>query len=195
MIKAIAAALAVGVASVAIAAPETYQIDPTHTYPSFETDHMGGKSVWRGKINQASGMITLDRAAKNGRVDVRMDMSTISFGLGALDEHVKKADFLDVAKYPTAIYKGRMTGWSGDVPTAVDGELTLHGVTKPLKLTINSFKCSPHPMLRVDNCGADASAAFNRDDFGIDGGKPNGFLMFVRLAIQIEANKLGPAKQ
>ena len=195
LIKVTTALLALGVSGTVFAVPETYQIEPTHTFPSFETDHMGGKSVWRGKVNKTSGVITLDRAAHNGAVEVTMEMSTINFGLEAMDKHARGADFLDVEKYPTASYKGKLTGWNADTPTAVEGELTLHGVTRPLKLTINSFMCKPNPMLKVDSCGADASASFNRDDFGIDGGKSFGFLMFVRLAIQVEANKVGPAAQ
>jgi polyisoprenoid-binding protein YceI len=190
MIRIMAALLAIGMADAVIAAPATYEMDPAHTYPSFETDHMGGKSIWRGKITKTTGTITLDRAARNGTVEVTMDMSSISLGLEALESHVRGPDFLDVGKYPTATYRGKLTGWQGDRPTAVEGELNLHGVTRPLRLTINSFMCGPHPMLKVDSCGADASAAFNRDDFGIDGGKAYGFLMFVRLAIQVEANQV-----
>jgi polyisoprenoid-binding protein YceI len=190
MLRTTAIWLAVSVAHVALAAPVSYQIDPMHTYPSFETDHMGGTSVWRGKINHTTGKITMDRAAQQGTIEVVMDMSTINFGLGAMDDSARGAEILDVAKYPSATYKGRLSAWKGDTPTAVDGELTLHGVTRPLKLTINSLKCQPHPMLKTELCGADASAAFNRDDFGIDAEKSYGFLMFVRLSIQVEANQI-----
>jgi polyisoprenoid-binding protein YceI len=192
--KLFAALVAFGQFGAACAAADVYQIDPKHTYPSFEADHMGGKSVWRGKINKSSGTIALDRTAKTGSVDVTMDMTSINFGLTAMDDHARSADFLDVAKFPTASYKGKLTEWKGDAPTAVDGELTLHGVTKPLKLAIHSIKCMPDPMLKVESCGADASASFNRDDYGVDGGKAWGFQMFVRLAIQVEAAKIPAAK-
>jgi polyisoprenoid-binding protein YceI len=194
MFKTLIALSTVVATGAVLAAPETYQIDPQHTYPSFEADHMGGKSVWRGKIKRSSGTITLDRVTKNGTVDVTMDMASIDVGLDALDKDLRSAAYLDVEKYPTAIYKGRLSDWKGELPTAVDGELTLHGITKPLKLAIKSLMCKPNPMLKVDSCGADAAASFNRDDFGLDGGKSFGFLMFVRLAIQVEANKIGAAK-
>lgn len=171
----------------AMAAPVTYNIDPSHTYPAFEADHMGGLSLWRGKFNKTSGKVVLDTAARAGQVEVTVETASINFGLAAMDRHMMGADGLDVEKFPTATYKGKFSKWNGDVPTEVDGELTLHGVTKPLKLTINTFLCKPNPMSRRETCGADASATFNREDFGIDYGKNFGFKMDVKLLISIEA--------
>jgi polyisoprenoid-binding protein YceI len=91
----------------------------------------------------------------------------------------------DVAKYPTATYKGKLV-FNGDKPVAVDGFLTLHGVTKPVKLEIKSFKCFTNPMLKKEDCGADAYASINREDFGVSYGKAYGFDMNVNLAIQVE---------
>jgi polyisoprenoid-binding protein YceI len=178
--------LAAGAAS---AATVTYNIDPAHTYPSFEADHMGGLSVWRGKFRSSSGTVRLDAAARSGDMDITVDTASIDFGHVKLDEHAKSADMFDVAKFPTATYKGKFSKFKGGAPTAVDGELTLHGVTKPLKLMINSFKCQPNPMTKKQTCGADASAMLNRADFGIDYGKAYGFNMGVKLAIQVEAVK------
>jgi polyisoprenoid-binding protein YceI len=170
-------------------AADTYQVDPSHTYPSFETDHFGGLSVWRGKFTKTTGTITLDRAAKTGTVDLNIDPASIDIGNAKLDEHVKGPDMFDVAKYPTAAYKGKVV-FKGDVPTAVDGELTLHGVTKPVKLNIDKFKCMPHPMLKGHEvCGADATGTFSRADFGVDYGVKMGFKPEVKLAIQVEAVK------
>lgn len=175
--------------SIAIAAPVTYNIDPTHTYPSFETDHMGGLSVWRGKFNKSSGIIVLDREAKTGSIDVSIDTSSVDMGHDKLNEHTRSDEILDTTKYPTAVYKGKFSQFNSSGPTEVKGELTLHGVTKPLTLTINSFLCKPHPMLKREVCGADASAKFNRKDFGIDFGEAYGFKMDVTLQIQVEAIK------
>ena len=194
MSKTVASLSALCLAVSALAAPGTYRIDPRHTFPSFEADHQGGKSIWRGKITKTTGTITLDRAARSGTVDVTMDMSSISFGIAAMDDHIRSPDYLDVARYPLATYKGKLTGWHGDAPGMVDGELTLHGVTRPLQLSINSLLCKPDHALKVESCGADASGSFNRDDFGIDGPKAYKFLMFVRLAIQIEAFKIPSPK-
>jgi polyisoprenoid-binding protein YceI len=177
------------VAGAAYAAPEHYQIDPAHTYPSFEADHMGGLSVWRGKFRSSSGTVTLDTAAQTGTVDITVDASSIDLGMDKLETHVKSAEMLDVAQFPTATYKGKLTNFKNGSPTQVDGELTLHGVTKPLKLEIRSFKCQPNPMTKKQTCGADAAASFDRSDFGIDYGKAYGFNMGVKLAIQVEAAK------
>lgn len=182
------AALAVLAAS-ATAAPEKFNIDPQHTYPAFEADHMGGLSLWRGKFNRTSGSVTLDTAAKTGSVEVTVDMASIDFGNDALNVHATSASMFDAKKYPTATYKGTISKWNGDAPAEVDGQLTMHGVTKPVKLTVSTFLCKPNPMNKVMTCGADASATFNRDDFGVDEGKSYGFRMATKLLITIEAAK------
>jgi polyisoprenoid-binding protein YceI len=169
-------------------AADTYKIDPSHTYPSFEADHFGGLSVWRGKFNKTEGSIVVDRAARTGSVDIDIDATTIDFGNDKLNEHAKKAEMFDVAKFPTATYKGKLV-FNGDNPASINGELTLHGVTKPVTLTINKFKCIQHPMLKREVCGADASATFNRSDFGVAYGTQMGFNPEVKLAIQVEAVK------
>ena len=174
-------------AGAAAAAPATYEIDPQHTYPSFEADHMGGMSVWRGKINSSAGKIVLDKQAGTGTVDVTIDMKTIDFGIDALNAHAQTADLFDTAKYPTATYTGKLAKFQNGAPTEVEGTLTLHGVSKPVTLKINSFMCKDHPMKKKEFCGADASATLNRDDFGVDFGKQMGFKMGVTLRIQIEA--------
>ncbi len=186
--KAIAAA-ALAVASVsAIAAPTTYNIESNHTFPSFEADHMG-ISFWRGKFNKSSGTIVLDRAAKTGTLDITIDTASIDFGHDKMNEHAKNKDMFNVEKFPTATYKGKSIKFNGDTPVAVEGELTLLGVTKPVTLAINKFKCIQHPMFKREACGADASATFNRADFGLNYGVPMGFSPEVKLAIQVEALK------
>ncbi|MFX1736029.1 YceI family protein [Paraburkholderia sp. A1RI_3L] len=167
----------------------TYNLDPTHTYPSFETDHFGGVSVWRGKFTKSSGTVVLDRAAKTGTVDVTIDASSIDTGNGALDKHVRSAEMLDVEKYPTAVYKGTSIRFDGDKPVEVIGTFTLHGVTKPLNLKIDSFKCFTNPMLKREVCGADATAQFDRADFGVNYGQAYGFKMATTLQIQVEGVK------
>lgn len=174
-----------------LAAPVTYQVDPSHTYPSFAADHFGGLSVWRGKFDSSSGTIVLDKEAQTGTVDITIDTSSIDFGQAKLNEHVKSAEMFDVQKYPTATYKGTLTNFKNGAPTEVQGELTLHGVTRPLNLTINSFMCKMTPMAKKERCGADASATFERSDFGINYGDKYGFNMAVKLAIQVEATPTG----
>lgn len=189
-LRTLVAALSAVAATAAFAAPATYQLDPSHTYPSFEADHMGGLSKWRGKFEKSSGTVTLDRAAKTGTIDVTVQTDSIDFGMAKMNEHAKSAEMFDVAKYPTATFKGNFTKFNGDVPTEADGQLTLRGVTKPVKLEIGSFKCMPSPMLKGrEVCGADAEAKFNRDEFGVDYGKAYGFNMETKLKIQVEGVK------
>ena len=167
---------------------ETFDIDPTHTYPTFEADHMGGLSLWRGKINSSTGVIKFDGEAQSGSVDVLMDMTTIDFGLDEMNEHAMSDDMFDVENYPTARYVGDLVFANGE-PSEVSGKLTLHGVTKPVSLKINSFKCMFHPMKLKKACGADAEGNLKRDDFGVDYAKAFGFNMDVKLRISVEGLK------
>ncbi|HYB34305.1 MAG TPA: YceI family protein [Steroidobacteraceae bacterium] len=183
---ALPAAMLALVAGSAMADPVTYQIDPAHTYPSFEADHFGGLSVWRGKFDKSSGTIVLDRQQGAGTVEVTVDAASIDFGMPKLNEHAKSDEMFDVAKYPTATYKGKLAGFKDGMPTKVEGEFTLHGVTHPLTLTITQFKCMANPMDKKEHCGADASGSINRADYGISYGDKYGFKMDVKLAIQVE---------
>jgi polyisoprenoid-binding protein YceI len=173
----------------ATAASTTYNVDPDHTHPSFEVDHFGGVSIWRGTFKKTSGTVQIDTAAKTGTVDVVIDTATIDFAHDKLNEHVSSPEMLDVAKYPTAEYKGKFVEFVDAVPKTISGNLTLHGVTKPVTLTINSFKCFQNPMLKKQVCGADASGTFNRADFGVNYGQQYGFKQDVLLRIQVEGVK------
>ncbi len=164
---------------------QTYNIDPNHTYPSFEADHFG-ISTWRGKFTKTSGVVTLNKADKTGTLDITIDTSSIDFGHAKMNEHAKSPDFFNVAKFPTATYKATNFKFDGDKPVAVMGELTLLGVTKPVMLNINKFKCIIHPMLKREVCGADVSAEFKRTDFGLSTYSPP-FSPEVKLNIQVEA--------
>lgn len=188
---ALSAAVLTFITGSALAAPVTYEVDPGHTYPSFAADHMGGLSVWRGKFDKSSGTIVLDKDKSTGTVDITVDTSSVDFGHEKLNEHAKSPDLFDVAKYPTATYKGKLVNFKNGAPTEVEGEFTLHGVTKPLTLKINQFLCKPNPMTKKEVCGADASATFNRKDFGLAFGEAYGFKMDVTLAIQVEAVRQG----
>ena len=185
------ASLAVGCAAAAVAAPVTYVLDPAHTYPSFAADHMGGLSIWRGKFTETSGKVVYDKQGKTGTIDVTVNVDSIDFGNAKVNEHAKKPELFDTAQFPTATYTGKFTKWDGDKPTEAQGTFTLHGVSKPLTLKIDSFKCVPSPMTHKEVCGADATAQFNRDDYGINFGDKYGFKMWVKLEIQVEGSPAG----
>jgi len=182
------AALLAGMVAPVFAAVDIYEIEPNHTYPSIEFSHMG-ISVWRGKFDRTSGRITIDRAAGTGTADIVIDTASINFGLNKMDEAARSDDWFNVAKFPTATYKGTLT-FTGDVPGAVEGELTLLGVTRPVKLTINSFKCIPHPRFKKEVCGADAEGDLNWSEYGMRHSKHGeGDAGRVHLRIQVEAVK------
>jgi len=174
----------------AFASPTSYNIDPNHTHPMFEADHLGGLSVWRGLFRKTSGTITLDSAANTGTLEVAIDMASVDFGNDELNNVAVNSaapPIFEAKKYPTAVYKGTLGNFVNGSPTTAFGFLTLHGVTKPLVLAINSFKCiddKPEPKQQL--CGADAFCVFNRADFGITVGQRYGFKMDVTLRIQVE---------
>lgn len=168
------------------ASAQTYIIDPMHTFPSFEADHFGA-SFWRGKFNKSSGKVVLDRVAKTGTIDIEIDTASVDFGYDKMNEHAREEDLLDVQKYPTATYKSTSIKFKGKQPISVDGYLTLHGVTRPVHLRLNRFKCFTHPVFKKEACGADASAVIRRNEFGINYALDFGFSPEVKLAIQVEA--------
>jgi polyisoprenoid-binding protein YceI len=182
-LTALAAALAM---SAGMAAPVAYNVDPDHTHVQFDTDHFGGLSVWRGIMVKNRGSLSVDKAAGTGSVDVYTDMSSVIIGNAKLEEELKSNQFFDAGKYPEAHYQGTLGGFKDGAPTTVTGNLTFHGVTKPVTLKINSFKCMMHPFYKKEVCGADASGSFSRADFGVDYGKAYGFSMDVTLRIQVE---------
>ncbi|MGF6301602.1 polyisoprenoid-binding protein YceI [Paraburkholderia sp. WC7.3d] len=170
-------------------AADTYSLDPMHTFPSFEADHFGGLSIWRGKFTKTTGTVTLDRAAKTGTIDVTVDPASVQTGNPKLDDHLRAAEFFDVEKYPTVTYKGTEIKFDGDKPVEVIGTLTIRGITKPVNLKIDSFKCMQHPVLKREVCGVEASTEFNRADYGMEFGAKYGFSMQTRLHIQSEGIK------
>ena len=179
-------AVAAWAGSSASAAPQRFQIDPDHTYPSFEADHMG-LSVWRGKFRRSAGEVWLDRAAGTGRVDLTVHTDSVDFGHPQMNAVAQGPELLDTERHAWARYEGELVDWQDGRPTRVAGQFTLRGITRPLTLTVLRFACRPHPLWRREVCGADALATFQRDDYGIDFGRSLGFDMAVQLRIQVEA--------
>ncbi len=175
------------VLTVPVFAADSYTIDPRHTHPSYEINHFGW-STQRGRFDNVTGKITLDRAGKSGTVDLSIDAASISTGVAKLDEHLRSDEFFNVAKYPAMTFKSRQVTFAGDSPAAVNGEFTLLGVTKPLTLTIMAFHCAPNPFAKKEACGADAVATIKRSDFGMKTLVP-GLGDEVRLLINVEAFK------
>lgn len=165
MKKIVALLIAAGISMAAVAAPETYDIDSTHSFSRFSYSHFG-YSNQESRFDSTTGKIVLDRAAKTGSVDVVIDAKSVNTGYPVFNGHIQGEDFFNTAKFPTITYKSTKFNFNGDKLASVDGNLTIKGVTKPVTLTVTSFQCMPHPMLKKDACGANATAMIKRSDFG-----------------------------
>lgn len=187
MKKIIALMLAAGFSMSAHAAPETFVIDSTHTYPRFEYSHFGFSNQV-SRFDKTTGTIVLDRAAKTGSVDVTIDATTVNTGYATFNEHLQAEDFFDTKKYPTITFKSTKLNFKGDALKSVNGNLTIKGVTKPVTLAITSFKCMPHPMTKKDACGANAVTKIKRSEFNAGKYAPN-VGDEVTLSMAVEAIK------
>ncbi|MCB6183580.1 YceI family protein [Leeia sp. TBRC 13508] len=173
--------------SVGAFAADTYQLDSTHTYPTFEISHMG-YSITRGTFDKTSGTLSLDLAAKKGSLEAVIDTTSLDTGFDKRDEHLKSPDFFNVEKFPTATVKADKFVFEGDKLVAAEGSLTLLGVSKPVKLNVVSFKCAPSPMTKKDTCGAEVVANIKRSDFGMTTYLP-AVGDDVKISVQVEAVK------
>ncbi len=185
-IKRIAAALAfTGAVTSAVAAPVTYGVDGTHTFPRFSYSHFG-YSTQLSSFSKTTGKVVFDAEAKKGSVDIVIDMKSVSTGFADFNEHIQGEDFLDTAKFPQATFKSTKVIFEGDKPQLIEGQLTIKGVTKPVTLTVTSFQAMPHPMMKKPALGANAFTVIKRSEF--NAGK---FAPYVgddvRIDIAIEA--------
>ena len=169
----------------AFAAPVTYLLDGTHTLPRFEYSHFG-YSNQVSRFDKTSGKITMNREAKTGSVDVEIDAKSVDTGYPVFNGHIQGEDFFNTEKYPTITFKSDSMKFKGDKLVAVKGDLTIKGVTKPVTLTVTSFKCMVHPMLKKDACGANATTKIKRSEFNM--GKHTPYVSDeVTLTIPVEA--------
>jgi polyisoprenoid-binding protein YceI len=171
---------------VAAAAEETYVLDPVHSQPIFEVQHMGF-SLQRATFSKIAGKVTLDRAARKGAVDVTIDTNSIRSFSDRLDTHIKGEDFFNVAKYPAMSYKSSNLVFDGDKLVAIDGELTMIGVTRPVSLKVTSFACGEHPFNKKPMCGAEASTTIKRSEWGMKYGIPKAVSDDVKITLPVEA--------
>lgn len=166
---------------------ETYAIDSSHTFPAFEVRHMG-LSLQRGRFNKTTGKVTLDAVARTGSIEISIDANSIDTGLESLEAALRSADFFDVAKYPGITFKSSSLAFEGEVVKTAEGELSMHGVTRPVTLTGESFSCGTHPMLKKKMCGGEFVARIKRSDWNMKYGIP-GVADEVVLRINVEALK------
>ncbi len=147
-------------------AADSYTIDPNHTWPMFEVNHLG-YSTQRGRFNKTSGKITLDIAARKGSVDLTIETDSLDMGFAKWDEHMKGEEFFHVVQYPTIRFTSDKLMFDGDKVVGAEGMFTLLTVTRPLTLRVDNFHCAPFPLTRKMHCGADVSATISRTQFGM----------------------------
>ena len=189
-VRNLAVVTVVALLTAAVAAPapaqETYVLDPVHSQPMFEVQHMGF-SLQRGVFSKATGKITIDRAARKGAIDVTIDTTTVKTIDPRLDTHVRGEDFFNIAKYPSMTFKSSELSFDGDRVVGADGELTLLGITKPVKLKVTNFVCGDHPFNKKPMCGAEVTTTIKRSDWGMKYGVPKAVGDDVKIMIPIEA--------
>lgn len=178
MIRKLVASVALALPLAAAAAPENYTLDPYHTYPHFSVDHFGVSTMW-GRFDKSAGKFMIDRAAKKGSVEITIETASLSTGDNekgsrprSRDEHLKSADFFNVAEFPRITFKAGNVKFAGDNPSELEGQLTLLGATRPVTLKIDRWVCKDNPFSKKPMCGGNASGKFKRSDFGMKYGLP-----------------------
>jgi polyisoprenoid-binding protein YceI len=171
------ALLAVPVA--AFAAIDNYAVDPLHSSVNFTVDHLGLTNI-HGRFNKFSGTFSMDKAAKTGSVEASVDTASVDTNENdkgsrarSRDEHLRSADFFNAAEFPKMTFKSTKVAFSGDNPSAIEGNLTLLGVTHPVTLNVERFKCNPASGNAKERCGGVAVGKLKRSDFGMKRGIPS----------------------
>jgi polyisoprenoid-binding protein YceI len=171
----------------ALAAEETYVIEPAHSQPQWEARHIG-MSPQRGSFGKVAGKVTLDREAKKGSVDLTIDATSIKTFDTRLDAIVKGERFFNVEKFPTLAFKSDKLTFDGDRVVGVDGDFTMVGVSKPVSFKVTNFVCGENPFNKKPMCGAEAAATIKRSDWGMTNGlNVNNPSDDIKLLIPIEA--------
>ena len=179
--------LAAALAAPAVAAPETYVLDSAHSYPRFSYNHFG-YSTQVSRFNKTTGKIIYDKEAKIASVDIVIDTTSVDSGFPVFNEHLRSEDFFDTAKYPTATFKSTKVIFEGDKPSAIEGKLTIKGISKPVTLTVTTFHAMPHPTNKKDAIGANAFTTVKRSEFNAGKYAPN-VGDEIRIDLGVEAIK------
>ena len=181
----VALAFSSAVASSALAAPLTYAVDGSHTFPRFSYLHFG-YSTQLSSFSKTTGKVVYDPQAQQGSVDIVIHTKSVNTGSADFNEHIQGEEFLDTTKYPEATFKSTKVVFEGEKPKSIEGQLTIKGVTKPVTLTVTSFQAAPHPMMKKPTIGANAFTVIKRSEF--NAGKYAPYVGDeVRIDIAIEA--------
>ena len=183
LLVALAAAAAAGLSQ---AQAVTYEVDPAHTFVTFEARHADTSTV-RGRFDRQAGSVVIDRQARTGRARIEVDMASVSTGVALLDGRLKSSDFFNAAEMPQAVFVGDRFTFEGDKVASVAGTLTLLGKPLPLTLKATRFNCYTNPLLKREVCGGDFETVLVRSQWGMGHGIESGLPDRIRLLIQIEA--------
>jgi polyisoprenoid-binding protein YceI len=167
MIRRLALAAAVALVSAPVFAA-TYTLDPGHTQVVFQWNHFGFSNP-TAQFGSIEGTLEFDQAdPTKSTVSAKIALSSVNSNVPKLDKHLQTDEFFDAAKFPNATFKSTKVE-KGGAPDKlkVTGDLTLHGVTKPVVLDVTVNKVGEHPMLKMASAGFDASTTIKRSDFGI----------------------------
>lgn len=179
MKHALALACLMGLATTAAAEVENYTFDPYHTIPHFTLEYWGYGTL-TGRFDKSSGKFAVDRDARTGSMELVVETASVNTGdadkgtrARSRDDHLRAADFFNTAEFPRMTFKSRAVKFNGDVPAAVEGDLTLLGVTRPVTLKIDRWVCKPHVIYKKPACGGNVTAVIKRSEFGMKYGVPN----------------------
>jgi polyisoprenoid-binding protein YceI len=163
---AILALAAAAMLAAGTAAAQSYTLDPEHTYPYWSVKHLG-LTTFQGKFTRSSGKATIDRVAKTGSVAVTIDAASSISGNDALDKQMRGEVFFQADRFPTITFQSTVFRFDGDRLDSIEGNLTMLGQTKPVTLSVASFRCTTHFRLKVEVCGVEARTALKRVEWGI----------------------------
>jgi polyisoprenoid-binding protein YceI len=162
-----------------------YTIDPSHTYASFEIDHLGF-STQRGQFNRSSGIVEFDAETKTGRIDISIESASLDTGFELRDNVLRGDDWFKAKDFPYIFFRSQKLIFTEEKLSAVDGVLVMLGESRPMRLEVTRFKCGLNLASRQRGCGADAIGVLRRSEFGLNNGLP--FIGDeVRLRVQVEA--------
>jgi len=167
MKKLVAALLCSLSLAAALAVVDVYERDPDHTFAYFEFNHLG-YSTQRDRFDKVDATVTLDLENQVGSVEVGIDVHSVSTGSPMFDRVLRSDMFFDADRFPVITFKStRLSFGRLDDVMAVEGTLTIKGISRPLTLTVTHFKCMMHPMLRKPACGLNATGKLRRSDFNL----------------------------
>ena len=185
---AIAIAIAIVVALPVLAHADTWQIDSSHTSVEFTVRHMMISNV-KGQFQKTTGTITANgNDPASAKIDVTIDASSVDTRVERRDAHLKSPDFLDVAKFPTITFKSTKVEAAGPNKWTMTGDLTIHGVTRPVVLDVEGSG-PPIQVMGHTRAGASATTKIKRSDFGLTWNKAletGGVLVGDDIAISID---------